>query len=426
MFVGRKSAGCTVLIPPLVKEPRLKSPYLPASTRSLSARLFAGAVLPAALLISVASVGGCASNKVATPVVAPLSAGAFSRVWSSDVSKDISDRGDRATGLYLSDKNLFLITRQNYSYVFDRASGSLLNVHQIIEGDVQVLPPIVSGDRWIYPTLSTLEIFDTNGVKKNSVHLAATVRTPGTTAGPRKLYLTLAFPAGGRLALVELDRPYDTGSVWELQTLGDIRAQPVVYDGIVYVASGDGRIYAVDGNRNGVWKIDDGTFHSGGPVLADLAVDDYGLYVAGTDTKLICLGRKTGKIRWQYYASTPLMTGPYVDADTVYQAVPGTGLVAISKTDGAFNRKPLWTASDVGRVIASDGKYLIIETVKGDIASLDRKTGKLVEQAVASAYALKAVNMTDRNVFAATPSGKVVAVKAVQTPGTVGEQVFPK
>ncbi len=387
-------------------------------------RLLGAALVPVMLAASIVLGSGCASHKAEVPVVSTMQAGAFSRVWSSDVSKDISDRGDRATALYLTDRNLFLITRQNFSYVFDRSSGALLNVHQIATGDIQILPPIVFGDRWVYPTLSTLEIFDTTGVKTSSVPLAATVRTPGLVAGKSRILLTLAYPAGGRLALVELNHPYNTGSVWELQTLGDIRSQPVIRDGVVFVASGDRKVYAVDLDRNPVWKLDDGTFHTGGPLLADLAVDDFGLYVAGTDTKLVCLSRQTGKIKWQYYASTPMVSGPFVDADTVYQPVPGTGLVAISKADGLFNRKPLWVAPDVGRVIGSDAKYLIIETVKGDIATLDRKTGKMVQQAPAAMYALKVINTKDGLIFGATPSGKVAAAKTVQAPGTVGEQVF--
>ena len=49
-------------------------------------------------------------------------------------------------------------------------------------------------------------------------------------------------------------------------------------------------------------QVDAVVTDSKGHPVTDLKADDFGVYVAATDTKLYCLDRATGKIKWQYFA----------------------------------------------------------------------------------------------------------------------------
>jgi outer membrane protein assembly factor BamB len=110
-----------------------------------------------------------------------------------------------------------------------------------------------------------------------------------------------------------------------------IESQPLFFDGLLYFASIDGKVYAISEERNLAWSLPDGVFRCEGGVTADLFADQQGLYVASRDTKLYCLNRLTGRISWQYFAGEALHRQPLATKDFVYQYVPGKGVVCIDK-----------------------------------------------------------------------------------------------
>jgi outer membrane protein assembly factor BamB len=97
------------------------------------------------------------------------------------------------------------------------------------------------------------------------------------------------------------DRLYavDAGGVvrWQLETEGDVDAPPAVYDGVVYVGSDDGHVYAAnvaDGSRR--WRTS-----VGGYVRAGVAIGLDGRVVVGTygpSPRIVALDRHTGAIVW--------------------------------------------------------------------------------------------------------------------------------
>jgi outer membrane protein assembly factor BamB len=79
---------------------------------------------------------------------------------------------------------------------------------------------------------------------------------------------TGVFPSNGPTTLNEL--------AWKFKTDGMVNSSPAVADGVVYVGSGDGRLYALDA-RTGKEKW---SFNTGGEVFSSPAVAD-GVVYAG-------------------------------------------------------------------------------------------------------------------------------------------------
>jgi outer membrane protein assembly factor BamB len=145
------------------------------------------------------------------------------------------------------------------------------------------------------------------------------------------------------------------------------------------------------------------------------------VYVACTDSKLYCIDRASGRLKWQYFAGTPLRTQPVVTADAVYQFVPGKGLVAIDKTTGKDFREPLWVAPAAGRFLSQDDKNVYVRSAEGNVAALDRKTGEPKFKSRRTDITVFAwPNTKDSTIYAATPKGEVIAIKPVTTPGDHG------
>jgi outer membrane protein assembly factor BamB len=325
--------------------------------------------------------------------------------------------------VYLRDDVLFVYTQRNTVVAFNAASGKVLYAAQVTPDSVPLKPPIVVKDRHGFPAGSTIEMYTKDGKKSETVDCTHSIRSPATPHGER-IYLGLDYPYGGRLAAIDLTRKYDRAR-WELMTFGGISAAPAFYQNTVYCASEDGRVYAVNEDRLPVWPLEHSAFDTDGLIKADVRADETGVYVASMDTKLYCLELASGKLKWQYYAGAPLLEGPVVTANTIYLVVPRNGVVALSKTEGGFNRQPKWIAKGAKRYLAEDEKNSYLLGGDNHIVAYDKTTGELKYRSKRNDIIAFAINTSpkDATIYGATANGEVFAIKAVNTPGTVGTLV---
>jgi hypothetical protein len=325
----------------------------------------------------------------------------------------------------------------------DRATGRLLHIDQPRDGAERMHPPVVLKNRIVYPTTTYLEVFDfegryvphpmrpsdeLEGPFSQSVNFV--IRSDAIGAG-RLLFMGGDFPGSGRAVEVDMDRPY-IPAIWTLMTPGaGVSAAPALVKDIVYIASENGQVAAVQTEtRAPLWTLPNGVFGTYGGVLANLAVDPSGLYVASTDTKLYCLAASSGKVKWQYFAGNPLRDGPVVTKDLVYQHVPGTGVAALDKNEpvsaqsATYNRNPRWVAADAVQFLAEDDQYAYLRRSGNAVIAVDKKTGQTKFQSQRQDLVSFATNTKDNMIYAATSGGRVMAVKPVLQAGAVGELVL--
>jgi outer membrane protein assembly factor BamB len=81
---------------------------------------------------------------------------------------------------------------------------------------------------------------------------------------------------------------------FSFQTGGPIRATPIVYDGVVYVGSGDGYFYAIDA-KTGVLRWRRAT---GGAVVSTAAAGAGSLYFASRDGRVYSVRATDGALIW--------------------------------------------------------------------------------------------------------------------------------
>ena len=405
----------------------------------------AAAVCACLALLAVA--GGCGGKKrQAAEKAEALPLQSFARQWATDLQL----KRDTLASLHVREGAIFAYTRQGRVAALGRDTGSIQYWVTVKGGANRLHPPIVmdqrlafrrsisapkykEAERWevieavpvVFPAVTTLEIYDRNrGDFVSSVDLKAAIRSDAVGANG-VVFLGGAYKGGARGAALDITQPY-VAVKWEVMfPQGSISAAPALRGDTVYFAGENGSVIAVStADRRAVWPLRGGEFQTGGAVVADLAVDDEALYVASTDTKLYALNNKTGKIRWQYYAGAALRSSPAVTSDTVYQFVPGIGLAALSKTQGAFDRRPSWVAEDCTQFLAQDERNAYLRRRDGAVVARDKKTGE-VKFTSRRRNAVFATNTSkeDGVVYAATKQGRVLAIKPVLKPGVVGEVV---
>jgi len=373
------------------------------------------------LLVAAACVGGCQMKKPATsappvPKVGPVEVGGFVEQWNAPLMAGHISR------LVLREDMLFAYTASNHIYALSSTGGQILWGHQLGQAGDQILAPLVMDKGLsVIPGVSVIDRVEKNGNTLPPIEIGHSIRSSLAGAG-NFVYCGLDYPTGGRLAKIDLTKPYNN-TIWEFVIRSGISASPVLFQGIVFAAGEDGRVYAVNEQEQVIWPLTEGYFQTDGRIVADLKADNTGLYVASGDTKLYCLDITTGHLKWQYYASVPLADSPAVTADTVYQVVPLHGVVALDKTTGDVNRKPRWSVPFTNRFLAEDAGYVFLQGLDNSIIGVDKKTGEQKFHSQRRDLVAFASNPKGNLIYAATGDGHVLGIQAVTKPGTVGQVV---
>ncbi len=372
-----------------------------------------------AAMVSAAWAGGCAKKQEqkAGPTIGAIPPNSFVEQWRAPLNL----KNDSISELHLRDNNVYAYTRNDVAYSISRGGGGVQYAAQIKASGGVLRPPVEIKERIVFPTATTMEIYKSNGRFERRFPLEYSTRSPA--AGLENMvFVGLDYPGGGRLAAIDVARPY-ANTRWELLTRGGVSSMPAIFQNTVYIGGEDGRVYAVTPDRRAVWPLEGGVFVTNGRIVGNVQVDETAVYVASTDSKLYALDRGTGKIFWQYFGGSPITDSPQVTASTVYINVPGRGLVALDKGKGAFNRAPRWVSKDARKFLSEDAKHTYLSTRDGKIQAVDRATGKILFQSKGRGFDLFVSNPKEDTIFAARKDGTVYAIKAVLGPGVVGEIV---
>lgn len=368
-------------------------------------------------LLAAAVLCGCKQTEMKPQGPETLPAEGFIEAWRNPLDL----KGEDLARLYMIDGVVYAYSSKNTVYVLDAKGGDLKHIDPLGGTPGEVRRPLPLDNRIIYPRRASMEIFTNTGRDLGTLDLEHSIRSPVAGSG-KFLYCGLDYTQGGRLAQIDLTRQYKPVT-WEVHTGAGVSAQPVIYQETIYAGTEEGTVLALNKTRDRVWALTDGIFRTDGPIVADLAADDFGLYVASMDTKLYCLDRGSGKIRWRYFAGAPLDTPPVATKDTVYQYVNGKGLVAIDKASGQPDRKPRWVAAEARQFLSEDEKNVYVRGADDRILALDKKTGEQKFRSRRKDLKFFAVNNADSIIYAGTKDGLVIAVKPILTPGTVGTVV---
>ncbi len=387
------------------------------------------------LAIAAAGIAGCEHlAPVEAPYIGPLKQGSFQSGWSVDLNLA---KGDSITRVDVRDQLVYIYSAKKRVTAYDRKSGKL-KFGMDVPSPVDTLMPLVElPDMLVFPNSTELEVFTKDGFFKKSVPLPSPLRSNAAGEGTT-VFFGAAGARGGLVEAYDLARPY-APQKWEYLTYDTqpVTAGPAVSTGIIYSGSEGGEVDAVSTNesRAQVWNTDHGSFLAAGAITADLQVDDSGLYIASHDSKMYCVNKTTGKLKWQYFASAPLYDSPVLTSDTVYQFVPGKGMAALDKNTGAYDRSPKWIYPTATQFLSQDEKYAYLLEPRTDadkpelgtanvIIAVDKQTGVKAFESKRTDFTVFGVNRKDGAIFAAFADGRVMTILPVLKAGTIGELVM--
>jgi outer membrane protein assembly factor BamB len=359
------------------------------------------------------------------PAAGPIPLNHFVRAWASVV--DIP-AGDEVKSLHRRDDTLFVYTKSGQILSMAADTGKVRWVQQIRSTDrAGIRPPVVQKERIVIPTSSTLELFEpTEGHFLRSVPLQVAARSNAVGFGDL-VFLGGDYQGAGRVVALDVTRDY-VPKIWELMVVkGGLASTPAIFDDVLYIGGGDGNVYAVAAvNREALWPLKDNAFKTEGPIVADVAVDETGVYVASTDSRLYCLQRGSGRLKWQYHGGRALTEDPVVTPAGLYLPIPDTGMAMFDKGDGEFLRKPKWIVKGMTQFLAEDERMVyLLRGADNAVVAVDKATGQQRFTSNRRDLISFATNRKgDGVIYAASKTNRVMAIKPVLRPGVVGELVL--
>ena len=116
-----------------------------------------------------------------------------------------------------------------------------------------------------------------------------------------------------------------------------IYANPVVENGVVYVATYSGKIFAYDTASATCYEIPHRRVCQG--IIGDFIIDNGKIYFAAVGGMVTALNAETQQVVWQYDTKDTLWASPCLDGDTLYVASYDKKLFAINVSSG----DPKWS-----------------------------------------------------------------------------------
>ncbi len=173
------------------------------------------------------------------------------------------------------------------------------------------------------------------------------------------------------------------GLQWVHETGGAVRSSPAVADGVVYVGSSDGRLYALHADAGDeIWRFD-----AGSPIPSTAAVSAELVFFQDRAGVVHALRRRDGSQVWSFTTDPDLplpwgnegwdyfISSPALSGDTLVVGAGDGRLYALRASDGA----PLWQFSTEGRIRSSpavaDGT-VFVGSADGSVYAVDLASGE--------------------------------------------------
>ena len=120
--------------------------------------------------------------------------------------------------------------------------------------------------------------------------------------------------------------------LWTFKTGGPVSASPIVANGIVYIGSTDGKLYALDAKRWGVrWVFDAGdAIRYAATVLGDR------VYFSARNNRVYGLDAKTGEKLWEFKSKTWMDAPPIVSGNRVHVGAFPSKIYLLNAATGAL------------------------------------------------------------------------------------------
>lgn len=176
-----------------------------------------------------------------------------------------------------------------------------------------------------------------------------------------------------------------------------------------YYATSDGMLYAFPTYPSTERSPEIGWMTNlHGTVTNDLTLDGGDLAVVLTDGRLVLVDRVTGTVRWEAYANgSEVAVGSASFSKSHVFYVCGGELRAFTRDTGTKS----WGVKGATAFIAERGGRMLLAGGKGELISVDKKTGAILGKANAGGWTFPRRGTPDATIYAVSTKGELLSVE---------------
>lgn len=372
------------------------------------------------LLLAFALAGGLgASEAIAqsnplTPLLptnASLSRLKLTRMWWGSATLDAGR--DKLLYMTLNDSLVFAHTSSGILNCFDSETGRKLWASSLGGQDEPAFPPVANETLVLIASGSTL--FALNKFSGDLVWEFPMPSSPTTAPIMDETQVYLGTSDGSIMAfdLKQLSTRFNkrlsvesAGMAvrWKYKITANIYSQPVSSGEFISFAGDNRTTYTVSRGRDLRY-----TFDTPAPVSAGLASNRGILYVCSGDARIFALDVLTGSLKWQGVVGAPILETPRIIEDDLFVTPEGVGMFRFRARDGF----EIWDrpARGVDKFVGATPDAIFGSDRLMNLVRLSRQTGEVQGALPLDRFTLRISNdLTDR-LYLATPTGMIIALR---------------
>jgi len=150
-------------------------------------------------------------------------------------------------------------------------------------------------------------------------------------------------------------------------------------------------------------------FRTRGMITAGLSYRPPLIYTASADGYIYAIDEKTGARRWQFSTGFPVRNTPVALGDSVYAIPELNGMYCLTADHGAIR----WYSRDVTQFISASATRLYTEDEAGQMLILDARSGGQIDVLPTQTLPIKVHNVQTDRIYLATEKGMVQCLREV-------------
>ncbi len=135
------------------------------------------------------------------------------------------------------------------------------------------------------------------------------------------------------------------------------------------------------------------------------------ILVTDDDSRMYCLNKETGRIRWTFSSGAPMKKKPMVIGQQVFVAPTREGLFSLSLVSG----RVMWNYLKASEFLAASETRVYATDISGHLVILDRESGRLIGRIPLRQFTERVKNERTDRIYLADKSGLVLGIRELNS-----------
>lgn len=193
--------------------------------------------------------------------------------------------------------------------------------------------------------------------------------------------------------------------MWKFKSPQNIISPPIFAGTTIAFGSERGIVYGLSA-QDKVFKFQ---FETDATIHTPLGSSREYIFVVDDDSRMYCLNKETGRIRWRFTSGAPIKHQPRVIGESVFVIPDREGMSCLTLASGRI----LWTQLRATKFVSASETRIYASDVSGNLLILDRPTGDIIGLIPLRQFTARVNNERTDRIFLVDASGLAIGIREI-------------